>query len=580
MRPLDVRSRLAARMVLVALLGVLVATVGSVLAVDDSLESFGRDDLQLSANHTAAIARVLYQDAPEGWTKQKAATLTELERLNGHVVVIRDADGTLVPGSAARPAEDSATAPVAIGARQVGTIALGHFAGGFLALDDPREGTSLASQLHGELTGILLVAGIFAAIVALVVAVTSAVTLSRPIRRLREAAERIEAGDLEHPAGSPGGSAEFDQLGRTLDRLAATLKRQEEIRRETVSDLAHELRTPVTGLRARIEAAQDGAISNMTSLLASMHADVLRLGRLMEDFGRLAEAQQPSLLLEKSRVDLADLARSRAAAFATYFETNNIRLMLDIEPATACGDGERLGQVVDNLLSNALRYTNPGGRVTLRVVEGPSESMVEVADTGIGIPPDQLPRVFDRFWRAEKSRSRATGGSGLGLALVRELVEAHGGRVEVQSLVDRGSRFRVYLPVEARPGFPLVTFQGRTAPDGAVVCVAALSAGVRSDDWGRVAQVLVSKIREGTSCLVVDLNLTPALDSRGVGALLAAYAELKARDGRIAVACNPDAPAAAELRRAGIDRAMPVAPDVEEAVEVIASEAGTAPAGV
>jgi two-component system, OmpR family, sensor histidine kinase BaeS len=580
MRPMDVRSRLAARMVLVALLGVLVATVGSVLAVDDALEKFGRNDLQLSANHTAAEAAVLYGEEPRGWTREKVARILHLERINGHNVVVRDTTGHVIEGSAPQPAPDSMTAAVVVDGRRVGTVALGHFAGGFLRLAGGRRDTNLAGQLHGELKAILLVAGIIAAIVAFIVAVTSAVTLSRPIRHLREAAERIEAGDLDHPAGAPGGSAEFDQLGRTLDRLAATLKRQEEVRRETVSDLAHELRTPVTGLRARIEAAQDGAISNMTSLLASMHADVLRLGRLMEDFGRLAEAQQPGLLLEKSRVDLADLARSRAAAFATYFETNDIRLMLDIEPATACGDAERLGQVVDNLLSNALRYTNPGGRVTLRVVEGPSESMVEVADTGIGIPPDQLPRVFDRFWRAEKSRSRATGGSGLGLALVRELVEAHGGRVEVQSLVDRGSRFRVYLPVEARAGFPLVTFQSRTAPDGADVCVGALSAGVRSDDWGRVAQVLVSKIREGTSCLVVDLNLTPALDSRGVGALLAAYAELKAHDGRIAVACHPDAPASAELRRAGIDRAMPVAADVEEAVEVVASEADTAPAGV
>jgi signal transduction histidine kinase len=580
MRPLDVRSRLAARMVLVALLGVLVATVGSVLAVDDALETFGRRDLQQSASHTAAEAAVLYGEQPRGWTSAKVARIVRLEGINGHNVIVHDARGHVVDGSSPHQVPDSATAPVVVDGRHVGNVVLGHFAGGFLRVTDQRRDTDLASQLHHELKGILVVAGIIAAAVGLIVAVSSAVTVSRPIRRLREAAERIEAGDLDHPAGSPGGSAEFDQLGRTLDRLASTLKRQEEVRRETVSDLAHELRTPVTGLRARIEAAQDGAMSDMTSVLASMHADVLRLGRLMEDFGRLAEAQQPGLLLEKNRVDLADLARSRAAAFATYFETNDIRLMLDIEPATACGDAERLGQVVDNLLSNALRYTNPGGRVTLRVVEGPSESMVEVADTGIGIPPDQLPRVFDRFWRAEKSRSRATGGSGLGLALVRELVEAHGGRVEVQSLVDRGSRFRVYLPVEARPGFPLVTFQNRTAPDGADVCVAALSAGVRSDDWGRVAQILVSKIREGASCLVVDLNLMPALDSRGVGSLLAAYAELKARDGRIAVACDPDAPASVELRRAGVDRAMPVAADVDEAVEVIASEAGTAPAGV
>src|SRR4051794_18927110 len=252
-------------MILVALLGVLIATVASVLAVDDSLDRFGRQDLQLSARHTAGVAAVLYADDPHGWTPEKAATLARLERLNGHTVVVRDPSGRVVEGSPPRPAEDSATEPVRVAGQQVGTISLGHPAGGFLRLEQDED---LAGELHGELKQLMILGGLLAGVVALVVAIGSAMAVARPIRRLREAAERIEAGNLDQPAGSPGGSAEFDQLGRTLDRLAATLKRQEEVRRETVSDLAHELRTPVTGLRGRIEAAQDGAMRDMPSVLA------------------------------------------------------------------------------------------------------------------------------------------------------------------------------------------------------------------------------------------------------------------------------------------------------------------------
>ncbi|MFP5362420.1 MAG: sensor histidine kinase [Thermoleophilia bacterium] len=211
------------------------------------------------------------------------------------------------------------------------------------------------------------------------------------------------------------------------------------------ADVAHELRTPLGGIVARVEAAQDGVLETDRAL-AAIHDEALRLTRLAEDLARLADAQRPGLLLDKQHVDLAQIARRQASRYAGEFAAKEIAVALDLDAADVMGDGARLEQVVDNLLSNALRYTDRGGRVALRVRTGAEEVELEVSDTGIGIRVEDLPHVFERFWRGEKSRSRATGGAGIGLAIVRELVRAHDGRVDLDSTRGAGSSFRVWLP--------------------------------------------------------------------------------------------------------------------------------------
>jgi two-component system, OmpR family, sensor histidine kinase BaeS len=284
---------------------------------------------------------------------------------------------------------------------------------------------------------------------ALIVALASAslisVTLVRPLRRLTLASDRMQEGDLAARA-ELGGGAELAQLGSSFNRLAASLEREDELRRAAAADIAHELRTPVTGIVARIEAAQDGVMADPQANLAAMHEEALRLARLIEDVSQLAEAEKPELLVSKARVDIAPVARQRAEAHADFFRAKGILFERDVRPVAVHADASRLEQIVDNLLSNALRYTDAGGRVLLRVGHRGAHAVIEVSDTGIGIAEDELPRVFDRFWRSDRSRSRATGGSGIGLAVVRELVEAHGGDVGVESALGRGTLFRVMLP--------------------------------------------------------------------------------------------------------------------------------------
>jgi signal transduction histidine kinase len=212
-----------------------------------------------------------------------------------------------------------------------------------------------------------------------------------------------------------------------------------------VADLAHELRTPVSALLSRIEAAQDDVLADEAANLTAMHAETLRLARLLDDLARLADAERPGLLLEKRAVELSELARREADSWEPLFATKGVDFVNEFEPVIVNGDADRLGQVVSNLLSNALRYTERGGRVDLRVKRAEGSAALEVADTGIGIAPEDLKHVFTRFWRGEKSRSRATGGAGIGLAIVHELVRAHEGRIDVESRPGEGSTFRVSL---------------------------------------------------------------------------------------------------------------------------------------
>jgi two-component system sensor histidine kinase BaeS len=288
---------------------------------------------------------------------------------------------------------------------------------------------------------------------ALISAGLMSITLVRPLRRLTTVTDRMGDGDLDVRADL-GGGAELALLGSAFNRLAATLRREDELRRATAADIAHELRTPVTGIVARIEAAQDGVMADPQANLAAMHEEALRLARLIEDVGQLAEAQKPSMLVAKARVDLAHIARGRAEALSHFFSAKNIAFSCDARTAIVHGDANRLQQVVDNLLSNALRYTDEGGRVRLVVRTARDAATLEVVDTGIGISFEDQPKVFERFWRSDRSRSRATGGAGIGLAVVRELVEAHDGTVELNSTPGRGTLFRVTLPALRRERVP------------------------------------------------------------------------------------------------------------------------------
>jgi signal transduction histidine kinase len=305
----------------------------------------------------------------------------------------------------------------------------------------------LSAKLLGCIMRAVVEAGLISSALALVLAVPISLQVARPLRRLDDLADRIVATGATVPRVALGGGREIGELGATLERLAASLRRQDEVRRATAADATHELRGGLGSMICRVEAAQDGIIDAETGL-RDIALDARRMGRVLDDLHLLVEAQRPAVLVSNEHVDLAAVVSGRVSAYASRFEAASIQLEQSIAPARVDGDPERLAQVVDNLLANALRYTDGGGRVTVAVTRGDDEAVIAVTDNGVGITEAHISHVVDRFWRAPGSDERAAEGSGVGLAVVRDLVVAHHGRVEVESRLGRGSRFSVHLPAE------------------------------------------------------------------------------------------------------------------------------------
>ena len=277
-------------------------------------------------------------------------------------------------------------------------------------------------------------------VLAAAITVLVARRLSRPLRALTEAAQQ----DRPAPVKSRD---EVGYLAAAFNELTARRERIEEQRKAMVSDIAHELRNPLNVIRGRLEAAEDGHLPFDHALSASLLEETVLLQHIVEDLQDLAAADAGRLRLHPEFVDAAELAGHVAAAHADRAAAAGVTLGVSAHGETGFeADPVRLRQIVGNLVTNAVRHTPAGGRVTIHVSSTVDDVVIAVADTGTGIAAGDLPHVFDRFWRAEKSRSRQTGGSGLGLAIVRHLVEAHGGTVTVESEVDTGSTFTVRLP--------------------------------------------------------------------------------------------------------------------------------------
>jgi two-component system, OmpR family, sensor histidine kinase BaeS len=432
---LGLRARLAIALVGIAVLAVGLATLLSNRGLDPLVGEAARSRLQRSAEHMAEVVATVYRDEG-GWTPSARATIFHLAELDGLRLTITATSGQRF-GPPANSGDDVASAPIRVEGRGVGQVSVSGTGDGLLTPEEEHLQHSL-DRLH-------LIAAAVSVSAALVLAFLLANTLSGPLRRIRLTAQRIERGELDARV-ELAGDAELRAVGHALNRLAETLDHEEHLRKQSVADLAHELRTPVHGLLSRIEAAQDGVLDDERANLAAMHTEAVRLSRLLEDFSRLTEAERPGFLLAKATVDLAEIADAAAATFAPRFADAGIGFSSSISSALVSGDADRLGQITDNLLSNALRYTEPGGEVRLGVSRDGAVAVLEVSDTGIGIAPGDLQNIYVRFWRGEKSRSRVTGGTGVGLTIVHELVRAHDGRIDVESRPGAGSTFRVSLP--------------------------------------------------------------------------------------------------------------------------------------
>lgn len=293
------------------------------------------------------------------------------------------------------------------------------------------------------------VAGVAGGVLLLTIAVTvlAGARLIRPLRALTGAAQRMGDGDLGARVKVKG-KDEIGRLGVAFNTMSENRERLEATRKAMVSDIAHELRTPLSNIRGWLEATQDGISRLDDELVTSLLEEALHLQHIVDDLQDLSMADAGKLRVHPEPVSGTDILAQVAAAHSPRAAAAGVTLSVEAEDGLdLVADPVRLRQAIDNLVSNALRATPPGGTVTLRGHAEGSDVVFDVVDTGIGIDPDDLPKVFDRFWRADKSRARQSGGSGLGLAIVRQLAVSHGGSASATSVPGEGSTFTLRFPV-------------------------------------------------------------------------------------------------------------------------------------
>ncbi len=305
-------------------------------------------------------------------------------------------------------------------------------------------------QIQDDTSITIVVLALVAAVGASAVGVAFASRTVRPLERLASAAADVAHGDLDRRSGLADRSDELGSLGRSFDAMADELARAESARRRFFADAAHELKTPLSVIDATTSALIDGVYAPDERHLRTIRDQSHLLGRIVDDLRTVSLAETSALPLHLEPVDLGELVRAAVGDVAVRAATIGIDV-LDVPPtesAIASVDRDRMRQILAALLDNALRHTPPGGSIALELTRpDPATARVAVRDTGPGVPPDDLPHLFDRFYQADQARDRATGTSGLGLAVVRALALAHGGRVGVENAPGGGARFWVDLPV-------------------------------------------------------------------------------------------------------------------------------------
>lgn len=443
-RRLDLRrggvtARLAVAFVAVALAAVALFAALTVAVESRDVSGLARSQADDLARAVAAASAASYR-AHGGWAGTDLSDALAVAGAVGGAVRITDLSGATVvsaPGPASFiRAEATARVPVVVDGSRVGQVSLAIGPGG-VGRADAHLRHALAVGLAGSAAA--------AALLAVGAAVIVAERITRSLRRLTAVAREMTTGRRSVRVGPlPGAPRELAELGETYDSMADAIAEEDRLRRATAAHVAHELRTPAAIILASSEAMLDGVSEAGPEALGSLRDEALRLAARIGDLETLASAEAAGLGLRLQATDLAEIAAGAADALGERFAAAGVALTRDLGAARVAGDPARLHQVVTNLLTNAAKFSPEGSEVHLAVRTVGGRAVLEVSDAGPGIAAEEMPHLFEPFWRGRAAR--AVAGSGIGLAVVAELVAAHDGRVEVDSVPGQGSVFRVTFP--------------------------------------------------------------------------------------------------------------------------------------
>jgi Signal transduction histidine kinase len=321
---------------------------------------------------------------------------------------------------------------------KIGYVSISYFGPFFLNEND--------FEFLRSLNIILLSIGMIALSISVIVGNLLAKRISRPILKTVDITKQIADGKYEVRLEEDTDIRELNMLVESINHLALSLETLQKLRKKLTEDVAHELRTPITILQSYLEAMADGLWEATEDRLGSCYDEVMRIGKLVGDLERLAKIESDNLKLNKTQVDLYEIIQKIIHNYQAELEKKKLEVSINGIHPSLLADQDRLNQVIVNLLTNAIKYSKEKSSIIVTVFETEDTAGFLVQDNGIGIAQDELPFIFERFYRADKSRHRATGGSGIGLTIVKAIVEAHGGRVFAESKVEEGSKFTVILP--------------------------------------------------------------------------------------------------------------------------------------
>lgn len=451
MRRKDLTVRLAAAFAIVAVATAAIAAVVITVTWQHQFEVYVQRGVQDRADSVAAVLADAYAQAGS-WDAVAFVNIAHLGLTGDYSVQILDSEGDLVAytqdrmgrmmtgGTPADDAEVTARADIVVDGEVVGqALVVRATPGGPLT---ERDVLFRAASLRG-----LALAAVIAAAIASLAGVLYSRGIVRPIQAVARAAEALRAGDRSARTGMTGGDPIAD-LGATFDQMADAVEAERAFEQQLTADVAHELRTPLQAIQATVEAMQDGVLPTDEERLSLIHDETVRLGRLTGSILELSRLENGSAPLALVPLDLAGPVAAAVDTSRALMESTGHALADAIEPSVmVLGDADRLTQAVGNLLSNAARYTPEGGQVRVRLLRDGDDAVIEVADSGIGVAEGDREKVFTRFWRGDPARTRTSGGVGIGLAVVREIAERHGGSVGVYGSDLGGAAFVMRIPL-------------------------------------------------------------------------------------------------------------------------------------
>ena len=442
-------SRLALMFGVIAAMTALCTIFVMSLVWGQHFQSYTVENMEASASSIAEKVAQKYEQVEE-WNDEAFAPAAYAEiAYPGVGVIIVDREGNTVfdssksSGSTAKALTDLdkiATAPIIVNDQVVGSVRLWVSGSDALLRDSD-------VQFRTNSYTALIFAGVVAIVLACIIGYLFARNLVRPISRMTETAEAIKEGDLSARTGLTG-SDEVSRLGEAFDEMAESMENDRNLERRLTTDVAHELRTPLMAIQSTVEAMIDQVFPADEDHLMTVNSEVMRLSRLVDSMLKLSRLENRANPMKREIVDVSELVDTIVATHESFVEDSGLTLSYEAEKGVyVMGDPDMIRQATANLISNAVRYTPEGGRIWVRVRRGEIMASISVEDTGVGLTPEEAKMVFSRFWRADSGRKRESGGLGIGLSVVKEIVDRHGGWVQVEGRKGEGARFTIHLPL-------------------------------------------------------------------------------------------------------------------------------------